>query len=353
MDIGTRYQDIATSFNSIRDDAKKMVDQIADGKLDVFERVTNAWMKISRGDIADRFDAIKEKYLEVSRSTNDQIKREAIILEAYRDFRGALKQAEVLALEVLKTAEARLADSEGEARRGGRGRGRFRRNRGRRSRPARTRARRRASPHAGRGQALPDRQGSLRQPDGQLQHVGSRDGAADADDERQGARLCAVRVVLLDQRQRADRAEGVLHRHVRPARVHADAGSDEGRHVQEPRDARRHGRQDPGSRRARRLRPDHPRRQRQEACRQRRRLPGAVAADRRGDAQDVDAELGRDPRRGRGRQAPRGEADHGRQGARRSMADAASTMAARRRRRAAPEARRPHARHGRRRHAAP
>lgn len=111
MDIGTRYQDIATSFNSIRDDAKKMVDQIADGKLDVFERVTNAWMKISRGDIADRFDAIKDKYLEVSRSTNDQIKREAIILEAYRDFRGALKQAEVLALEVLKTAEARLAET--------------------------------------------------------------------------------------------------------------------------------------------------------------------------------------------------------------------------------------------------
>ncbi|MBX9757940.1 MAG: cell surface protein [Beijerinckiaceae bacterium] len=111
MDIGTRYQDIATSFNSIRDDAKKMVDQIADGKLDVFERVTNAWMKLSRGDIADRFDAIKDKYLEVSRSTNDQIKREAIILEAYRDFRGALKQAEVLALEVLKTAEARLAET--------------------------------------------------------------------------------------------------------------------------------------------------------------------------------------------------------------------------------------------------
>lgn len=109
MDIGARYQDIATSFNSIRDDAKKMVDQIADGKIDILERVTNAWMKISRGDIADRFDDIKEKYLEVSKSTKDQIKREGIILEAYRDFRGALKQAEVLALEVLKTAEGRLA----------------------------------------------------------------------------------------------------------------------------------------------------------------------------------------------------------------------------------------------------
>jgi hypothetical protein len=108
MDIGTRYQDIAQSFNSIRDDAKKMVDQIADGKLDVFERITNVWMKLSRGDIADRFDTIRKKYLEVTASTKDQIKREGIILDAYRDFRGALKQAEVLALEVLKTAEAKL-----------------------------------------------------------------------------------------------------------------------------------------------------------------------------------------------------------------------------------------------------
>jgi hypothetical protein len=108
MEIGNRYQEIAESFNSIRDDAKKMVDQIGDGKIDVLERVTNVWMKISRGDIADRFDSIKAKYLDVTASTKDQIEREAIILDAYRDFRGALKQAEVMALEVLKTAEGKL-----------------------------------------------------------------------------------------------------------------------------------------------------------------------------------------------------------------------------------------------------
>lgn len=109
MDVGTRYQDIAKSFDSIRDDSKAMVDQIEDGKLDVFERINNVWMKLSRGDIADRFDTIKTKYLDVSRATQDQIRREVTILEAYRDFRGALKQSEVLALEVLKTAEAKLA----------------------------------------------------------------------------------------------------------------------------------------------------------------------------------------------------------------------------------------------------
>jgi hypothetical protein len=46
--------------------------------------------------------------MEVSRDTKDQIDREHSILEAYRDFRGALKEAEVMAFEVLKTAQARL-----------------------------------------------------------------------------------------------------------------------------------------------------------------------------------------------------------------------------------------------------
>lgn len=108
MEIGERYRDIAKAFDSIRNDAKAMVDQIADAKIDFLERATNAWMKISRGDIADRFDSIRKTYLDVSRSTKDQIQREGRILEAYLDFRGALKQAEVLALEVLKTAEQRL-----------------------------------------------------------------------------------------------------------------------------------------------------------------------------------------------------------------------------------------------------
>ena len=108
MEIGERYREIAESFNSIRDDSKKMVDQLADAKVDVMERITNVWMKLSRGDISDRFDDIKRVYLDVTRSTKDQVDREHIILDAYRDFRGALKHAEVMALEVLKTAEQKL-----------------------------------------------------------------------------------------------------------------------------------------------------------------------------------------------------------------------------------------------------
>jgi hypothetical protein len=114
MDIGQRYEDIAKAFNSIRDDSKMMVDQLADGKIDVFERVTNIWMKLTRGDIAARFDQIRSTYLDVTKSTKDQIEREAKILNAYQDFRGALKQSEVLALEVLKTAEAKLEGAKAE-----------------------------------------------------------------------------------------------------------------------------------------------------------------------------------------------------------------------------------------------
>ena len=114
MDIGTRYEDIVDAFNSIRDDAKKMVEQIDDGKLDTFERISNVWMKVTRGDIASRFDDIKDTYLEVTDATQDQIQREQTILEAYQDFRGALKQSEVMALELLAKAGAKLEAAKGE-----------------------------------------------------------------------------------------------------------------------------------------------------------------------------------------------------------------------------------------------
>lgn len=110
MKIGERYEDITKGFDSIRDDAKAMVDQLADNKLDLFERASNVWMKVSRGDIATRFNKIRDTYLEVTKDTKDQIDREQTILEAYRDFRGALKQSEVMALEVLQTAEKRLEE---------------------------------------------------------------------------------------------------------------------------------------------------------------------------------------------------------------------------------------------------
>ena len=108
MVLGERYAKITDAFNSIRDDAKAMVTQIEDGRIDTWERLQNVWAKATRGDIADRFEKIKKTYLEVAKDSKDQIEREQVILQAYLDFRGALKESEVLALEVLKTAEKEL-----------------------------------------------------------------------------------------------------------------------------------------------------------------------------------------------------------------------------------------------------
>ena len=109
MEIGTRYNEIVTAFNSIREDAKRLVDQLEDGRINTFERVSNIWMKVRRGDIADRFDEIQYSYLDVAKDSKDQIVREGHILDAYRDFRGAYKQAQVMSLKVLEKAEKQLA----------------------------------------------------------------------------------------------------------------------------------------------------------------------------------------------------------------------------------------------------
>lgn len=108
MQIGQRYNEIVAAFNSIRDDAKRLVDQLEDGKIDTMERISNVWMKVRRGDIADRFDEIRYAYIEVAKDTKDQILREGRILDAYRDFRGAYKHAQVMAIKVLEKAEERL-----------------------------------------------------------------------------------------------------------------------------------------------------------------------------------------------------------------------------------------------------
>lgn len=111
--VGERYEGITKAFDSIRDDAKSLVDQYADGKISTMERLGNAWMKMTRGDIASRFGKIKDLYLDVQKETNLQIEKEHLILESYMDFRGAMKQSEVLALDVLKTAEGKLEEAKG------------------------------------------------------------------------------------------------------------------------------------------------------------------------------------------------------------------------------------------------
>ena len=113
MKVGERYEKITDAFNSIRDDAKSMVDQLDDGKISTMERLQNLWMRFTRGDIPNRFRKIKDTYLDVTTDTKDQIERETKILESYKDFRVALKEAQVMAFQLLKKAEAEVEADRG------------------------------------------------------------------------------------------------------------------------------------------------------------------------------------------------------------------------------------------------
>jgi len=106
--VAERYEGITSAFNSIRDDSKALVDQYADGKINTMERMSNVWMKFTRGSIASRFGKIKDLYLDVAEETKNQIEREQLILEAYLDFRGAMKNSEVLSFDVLKVGQSEL-----------------------------------------------------------------------------------------------------------------------------------------------------------------------------------------------------------------------------------------------------
>ena len=103
VSIGNRYMDITTMFDSIREDSKKLIGQLDDGKISGTEKLSNWWMKMRRGTPSDRFEQIIEVYGEVAKDTKEQLKSEENIMEGYIDFRFALKEAEVLARELIDT----------------------------------------------------------------------------------------------------------------------------------------------------------------------------------------------------------------------------------------------------------
>ncbi|TWU01919.1 cell surface protein [Neorhodopirellula pilleata] len=101
VEIGNRYMDITQMFDSIRDDSKRLIAQLDDGKISGTEKVSNWWMKMRRGTPSDRFEQIIEVYGAVAKDTKDALKTEELIMDAYIDFRFALKEAEVLSRELL------------------------------------------------------------------------------------------------------------------------------------------------------------------------------------------------------------------------------------------------------------
>ncbi|MBS3147027.1 cell surface protein [Candidatus Woesearchaeota archaeon] len=100
--VSDRYGDITRMFDTIREDSKKIISQLEDGKIDFPERMSNWWMRFRRGTTHARFEKIKNTYESVSNDTKEQLDNENEIMNAYIDFRFALKEAEILSQEVLQ-----------------------------------------------------------------------------------------------------------------------------------------------------------------------------------------------------------------------------------------------------------
>jgi hypothetical protein len=119
INVGNRYLEISQMFDSIREDSKKLIGQLDDGKIGVTEKMTNLWMRIQRGTPYARFEKIVDVYRDVCADTKDQLNREQKIMDGYIDFRFALKEAEILARELLEAqiphfekSKAALADTQ-------------------------------------------------------------------------------------------------------------------------------------------------------------------------------------------------------------------------------------------------
>ncbi len=108
IDVGNRYLEIAQMFDSIREDSKTLINQLQDGKIGITEKMQNLWMKLRRGTPSKRFEDIAGVYKAVAHETKNQLDREQKIMDAYIDFRFALKESEVLARELLEKQNAPL-----------------------------------------------------------------------------------------------------------------------------------------------------------------------------------------------------------------------------------------------------
>lgn len=109
MTLSDRYNKIADDFTSIRTDSQRMLDDLSDGDgYSLREKIHQIWMKLRRGSVPARYQRIRTTYLDVSEDSRVQIDRERAILEAYKDYRLALKQGEVVAYSLLENAEGLL-----------------------------------------------------------------------------------------------------------------------------------------------------------------------------------------------------------------------------------------------------
>jgi hypothetical protein len=108
IDVGQRYLEISQMFDSIRDDSKRLISQLDDGKISLTERLSNLWMRLNRGTPSDRFEKIVDVYKKVAADTKTALQKEQAIMSGYIDFRFALKEAEITARDLLDLQVANL-----------------------------------------------------------------------------------------------------------------------------------------------------------------------------------------------------------------------------------------------------
>ena len=112
MHVADRYNTITDGFNQVREDARTLVDQLEDGKIDWKERLRNAAVRLTRGSPMDQFDKIRGAYLEVAEDVREQLEREQEIMEGYINFRFAVKGSEGVAYGLMQKQEAILQQAQ-------------------------------------------------------------------------------------------------------------------------------------------------------------------------------------------------------------------------------------------------
>ena len=114
MKVDDRYKTINELFDSVREDLFTLVKHAEDGKIDVGEKVSQAWMKLARGSPHKRFEKIFEINEDVQGDTKNSVDRHQRILDGYGDFRLAYKHGGILANEVLQMQEKTLEQKRAE-----------------------------------------------------------------------------------------------------------------------------------------------------------------------------------------------------------------------------------------------
>jgi hypothetical protein len=109
--VGSRFEDIAESFSSIREDSANMVKRAEKGRLSLMDRASVAVMNMRRGSIPERFQKIADTATEVFKDTENQLRLERGMTDAYKLMRMGVAEARMLAKGLRDKARDQLSEA--------------------------------------------------------------------------------------------------------------------------------------------------------------------------------------------------------------------------------------------------